>query len=81
MSMNPNQSYDTVIVVGGLVGAAIACGIAATGAKVAVLDGRDSGIGGDGLYRSKPGRGLYPLWHGPLPGSLLRHDSGTDFCT
>jgi glycine/D-amino acid oxidase-like deaminating enzyme len=39
--INSSQSYDTIIIGGGLVGAAIACGIAATGAKVAVLDGSD----------------------------------------
>ena len=33
--------YDTIVVGGGLVGAAIACGIAAEGARVAVLDGGD----------------------------------------
>ena len=41
MSMKPKQSYDTVIVGGGLVGAAVACGVVATGAKVIVLDGGD----------------------------------------
>jgi len=39
--MKSNHSFDTLIVGGGLVGAAIACGIAATGSKVAVLDGGD----------------------------------------
>jgi len=41
MSTKFNLDYDTVIVGGGLVGAAIACGIAASGARVAVLDGGD----------------------------------------
>jgi len=41
VSVKPNHSYDTLIVGGGLVGAAVACGIAATGARVAVLDGSD----------------------------------------
>jgi len=35
------ETYDSVIVGGGLVGAAVACGIAATGAKTIVLDGGD----------------------------------------
>ena len=39
--MKPNYAFDTLIVGGGLVGAAIACGIAATGSRVAVLDGGD----------------------------------------
>jgi len=41
MSTKPNLDYDTVIVGGGLVGAAIACGIAQAGVRVAVLDGGD----------------------------------------
>ena len=35
------QGYDTIIVGGGLVGSAIACGVAASGRSVAVLDGGD----------------------------------------
>ena len=35
--MKSNHSFDTLIVGGGLVGAAIACGIAATGSKVRSL--------------------------------------------
>ena len=41
MSIKSNSNYDTIIVGGGLVGAAIACGIAGSGARVAVLDGGD----------------------------------------
>jgi len=41
MSTKPNLDYDTVIVGGGLVGAAIACGMAKNGVRVAVLDGGD----------------------------------------
>jgi glycine/D-amino acid oxidase-like deaminating enzyme len=41
VSANPYPDYDTIIVGGGLVGAAVACGIAATGARIAVLDGGD----------------------------------------
>jgi glycine/D-amino acid oxidase-like deaminating enzyme len=36
-----NTAYDTIIVGGGLVGAALACGIAARGGSVTVLDGGD----------------------------------------
>lgn len=35
------KTYDTIIVGGGLVGAAVACGIAAKGRSVAVIDGGD----------------------------------------
>jgi glycine/D-amino acid oxidase-like deaminating enzyme len=35
------QNFDTIIIGGGLVGAAVACGIAARGRKIAVLDGGD----------------------------------------
>ncbi len=35
------HEYDSVIVGGGLVGSAIACGVAASGARVLVLDGGD----------------------------------------
>jgi glycine/D-amino acid oxidase-like deaminating enzyme len=41
VSRKPDQSHDTLIVGGGLVGAAIACGIARTGARVTLLDGGD----------------------------------------
>ncbi|MCP4335155.1 MAG: FAD-binding oxidoreductase [Gammaproteobacteria bacterium] len=36
-----SNDYDTIIVGGGLLGAALACGIAAKGGRVAVLDGAD----------------------------------------
>jgi glycine/D-amino acid oxidase-like deaminating enzyme len=36
-----DNKYDTIVVGAGLVGAAIACGIAARGGRVAVLDGAD----------------------------------------
>jgi len=49
ISAKSNLDYDTIIVGGGLVGAAIACGIAASGARVAVLDG------GDRDYRASRG--------------------------
>ncbi len=41
MPQTSSHNYDTIIVGGGLVGAAVACGIAARGARVAVLDGGD----------------------------------------
>ena len=41
MSAVSHLDFDTVVVGGGLVGAAIACGIAKSGAKLAVLDGGD----------------------------------------
>ena len=41
MSPTSSHNYDTIIVGGGLVGAAIACGLGATGARIAVLDGGD----------------------------------------
>ena len=41
MPLESIYDYDTLIVGGGLVGAAVACGIAASGAKVLVLDGGD----------------------------------------
>lgn len=47
--MKSNNSFDTLIVGGGLVGASIACGIAAIGGRVAVLDG------GDRDYRASRG--------------------------
>ncbi|MCP4875864.1 MAG: hypothetical protein GY896_10375 [Gammaproteobacteria bacterium] len=36
-----SDDYDTIVVGGGLVGAALACGIAAKAGRVAVLDGAD----------------------------------------
>jgi glycine/D-amino acid oxidase-like deaminating enzyme len=41
MPVHSSFDYDTVIVGGGLVGAAVACGVAQSGARVAVLDGGD----------------------------------------
>ena len=41
MTLRSNNSCDTLIVGGGLVGSAIACGVASSGAKVMVLDGGD----------------------------------------
>ena len=41
MAQASNNSYDTIIVGGGLVGAAVACGIARHDHKVMVLDGGD----------------------------------------
>ncbi len=41
MASTSSNNYDSIIVGGGLVGSAVACGIAATGARVAVLDGGD----------------------------------------
>ena len=49
MPARSNLKYDTIIVGGGLVGSALACGIAKSGAKVAVLDG------GDRDYRASRG--------------------------
>ena len=47
--------HDTIIVGGGLVGAAIACGLASTGRRVLVLDGGD-----DDLRASRGNFGL--IW-------------------
>ena len=41
MTPHAENNLDTIVVGAGLVGAAIACGIAARGGKVAVLDGAD----------------------------------------
>jgi len=49
MSLNTINQYDTIVVGGGLVGAAIALGIARRGQRVAVLDG------GDRDYRASRG--------------------------
>lgn len=41
MTPQANNNFDTIVVGAGLVGAAIACGIASRGGRVAVLDGAD----------------------------------------
>lgn len=41
MTRSTENSYDSIVVGGGLVGAAVACGIAERGHRVAVLDGGD----------------------------------------
>ncbi len=41
MGLNSNNDYDTLVVGGGLVGAALALGVARRGHKVAVIDGGD----------------------------------------
>jgi len=86
-----SSDFDTIIVGGGLVGAALACGLAARGAALAVLDGDDSDYrasrGNFGLVWVQ-GKGAeftpYALWSGMAaqawPGFArgLRETTGID---